>query len=339
MLSFIVLLAMCCTICYGDISFGESADYDMTLYPVSITMRDGENLQGYLDLYPYQEMHTYVTKPIPKGADILSLVRLNHEHYDSLTVYTEFVQRAGFWLTGGSSIKTLSFDQIERITLLTDFRDEDYFSPDNNPDLREMNCTSEVPEEDYRLIQKETVAILLVPQNMYDLILISTNPEVKQLDLYFYSRLMIRRDVYGGGNCHPYLNYDECYRYVDETQYKFWSYKEEDVSEVILHMTKCKNAWLEIAEKLKYDPYVLPEIRPVCIAQLLNLSAQCDSRLAELEEFYKNKTPLGYDAQDLYMRQLKECILPELFFPSHEGIEWEKVLRGLGIIEIYLQRD
>lgn len=333
------ILGLFCLPCFADIQFGDNPLYDALLYPVSLSMKDGSTMQGHVDLYPYQDNHKYSTKPIDEGTDVLALLKQNYPNQSTLGIYTQLMEPDGIWVAKKSALQQIPWKQIETVTLDTYFNDDDHFSKDNNPDIVHLNCGATLDDQAYELLSSKHCGSMKVPDSMGDIVLFSTNPEVQQIDLYILGALMVTDYDVSGYECHPYLNSETAYQLDNVIQYELWDYDEEAYHELRQNLMNCRQSWMDIVTKLGDNPYILPEMRAVCMNRMYNLASLCDTRLAELEGFYRERPQIPRSAQQLYSQLLGECMFPSITFPAIDDVDWNNELQAKGIVTVYLQVD
>lgn len=339
LLSICFIFGLLASPCFAEIQFGDNPLYDAVLYPARVILKDGSTVQGHLDLYPYRTQHAYRTQPLAQGSDVLSLLKDNNPNQPTLGIYTQLLEIVGTWVAKESAIRQIPWKQISAVTLGTYFDENDHFSNDNNPALVHLNCGAMLGDREYELLKGKVYGSMKVPDSMGETVLFSTNSQVQQIDLFILGALMALDYDVSGYDCHPYLNRDKAYELDNVILYSLWDYSEEAYNEVRQSLVNCRQSWMDVAAKLADNPYILPEMQAVCMSRMYNLASLCDTRLAELDGFYTNRTQLPRSAQQLFTQLLGECLFPSVTFPAIEELEWSSILHNMGIVTVRLQID
>ncbi len=306
-----------------------------TYYRVNFLKSNNTETTGYLEVFPYKANIEYDQKLLPKGTDILSLIKEYRDDADSLFVTTVTEEFAGLHFRLSDTDRYIKIRQIKKITLIEDISS-------TGTGGYQVNASAELENKEYAVLKKGVCAEL--HRNQDGLILISSNPNYTQLDLYLYACL-----IDGENNLneyiHPFLSEQEVGGFDKKMEQLIFQKNTEQSNLMINTLRQCKQSWLTMAKYLENSASILPEGKDNAIDTLNVLAQQCEQNIAKIISFNKNKSyPEDEESRNNLYISLRQCIFPYLSFENKFGnaddnTTWEAYLLKRGIIIKFLLRD
>lgn len=333
--TFICLLFFMTSLLLADITYGENHTYGVYLYPVQIVEVGGNTFDGYICLYPpTQEQHTYQTRPLYKGSDILNIVLQNYAQVDTLVINTVLIRRAEHNFVLNSSKRYIPKRQIAKIILQTNT------NPDEYTNASFVYIETDLSDAEYQALQKPIVATLTADSGVtYDMLLISTNPRYTQLDLYLYILLMAS-DADNSSGIHPYLSSQGIARIQGYINDLVQDFDITNIPTLRAELKKCRQSWLTMAKYLENSQSIEPTAKSESINRLQNLAKQCDLQMADLLDVQTNSSfPVTPAAKAAMSGALYDCLFPHLRIPARQDIDWSTYLLQRGIVYKYFIWD
>jgi hypothetical protein len=321
----------------------ETADY----YKVKVTTQANTETIGYIEVYPYYLISAnkpadYSLQAVKQGQEMLPLIQANFRnkpHNDVLTVYTALVNWKQEYFFVKEGIHRIPFEQISSIVALQEIKPHSLFDDSGSQRIM-VHWSAILDEAAAKLIRKGVLYSLYgnFKEKYASLLLLSTNPNYTQTDLYLYACLMSGTDEDGKTDyledIHPILSAEE----VEDEKAVIWGFVHDlDVSQVnriTTNLKKSSETWKKMAEYLQNSQSIQPDAKADAITALRNAAASAADKAAELSLLTASELREKSDSekQTLY-NSIVQCLVPQFNFPSRFSLEeWKPYLLKRGIV-------
>lgn len=316
----------------GEISYGDDLHIqDYKLFPVKLVLNSGETNNVFVELYPLREMHTYQTRTIQKGENVLDLLINNVQPDDSIRVYKEIHRIPALWITSESEISTIAIRDISEARLQIQSPEEYVF--ENCYDLPPDAILSDTI---YRKLKQPIVASVWSSDSFSALGLYSISDSLKQDDLYLYAHLMMpswEYETYDPAG-HPSFSAQRLEELPDLIG-GFTTYHSQ-ISEAL---TESAAQWANLAVKIDSLEMLSEGDKSEGKRILLTQAEKCNLAKKQVNNIITLKSNLQGEEREKLIRKLFECFSPFIALPSPEGFPWEQYLLSKGVIALWLQTD